>query len=677
MTESYTIDQAIHGYKNGHRMISSSISLSKEADAKMQVLTDLLSSKMLGETDSYLTGYPIRSINRYVLSRTWAALDAGRPGAVWTHSLLLDYSTLGQIENPAPLTALLRQPRHSEKTASLQPIVYFCEHQGINSKGHPSRDSRVWETLAQMYGHNRAEKILIPTVNQAEDEELCLALWRQMWPALRRNFAFCTRPNAQLDKVESNCVLTFGEQPALELIDSQLNISDRAAVDKLAYDLDSTSNTPLRSFLGLYAVDIEHPRKYVPQLISCFEHLENPQKISALLSGSEYEEGGFRRLRRDTLFRAISSTDSIEHLLETLRIFQHEPMFVTEDEFKSVTIDKRLVFKKALPQILKTTKSSKPGEFGYAVFESIAKETPIRKLAGATDDVQVNKLLFKIRPGIASVPKYWTDRHRHQLLKHCLKYGLEFDQAMLGLSAEFSKEDASLLIDSHPECARNRLAELMISKQQSVERYDLYEFLLDDKKILSEVLETASIVFLDFLELLARKLVVEDLFSQFSSLENGLTDDLSQSELLTYPNCLTAMVLTALSIRSAESGAMLSRSLVPTIEMVTNNTAPKNCLAALKRNITKIHRKGFRISIIGAAVDQFGGASNLRAEIFQVITQMSIKEDIADIVYKEAGSKGLRNLIMRLEMSNVRSRRKDIELCESRLERSYIFWPFF
>ena len=107
-----SVDQALYGYRDGHRetVIAASSSFDEESSHRMLLMSDLLTSALRGDDDSYarahgrwrwrssrsglLCGYPLRSTGRYALARTWLAQELPRPGCVWTHSLVVDDETI-------------------------------------------------------------------------------------------------------------------------------------------------------------------------------------------------------------------------------------------------------------------------------------------------------------------------------------------------------------------------------------------------------------------------------------------------------------------------------------------------------------------------------------------------------------------------------------------------------
>ena len=87
------IDSQIHGYRQGHQLLSASAKLPKEEQSVIDRLSDMAGPLRPGELfDPYLSGYPLPSRRHYVLARTWQDLKVSRAGCVRTLSLLIPIS---------------------------------------------------------------------------------------------------------------------------------------------------------------------------------------------------------------------------------------------------------------------------------------------------------------------------------------------------------------------------------------------------------------------------------------------------------------------------------------------------------------------------------------------------------------------------------------------------------
>jgi hypothetical protein len=106
----FTVQQTLHGYGEGHRLLAGSASLPAQDIRTMLIFSDSSGGAAKLPADGYLTGYPLLESGKYVLARTWAAPEMSRPGCVWTHSLLIDFSDLATLRSAADLTSLFQKP---------------------------------------------------------------------------------------------------------------------------------------------------------------------------------------------------------------------------------------------------------------------------------------------------------------------------------------------------------------------------------------------------------------------------------------------------------------------------------------------------------------------------------------------------------------------------------------
>src|SRR4051794_39812812 len=108
---SFEVDQVLFGYQRGHRLLASSRPIPPAVEDRLLPITDA------GFRDSIATlsgGEPVEELGAYFLYRSWPATEVKRPGAVWTHGLLISFADLGRIEDLTSLLTLLRDPRASE-----------------------------------------------------------------------------------------------------------------------------------------------------------------------------------------------------------------------------------------------------------------------------------------------------------------------------------------------------------------------------------------------------------------------------------------------------------------------------------------------------------------------------------------------------------------------------------
>jgi len=108
--ERLIVQQTLHGYAEGHRLLAGSVILSPKDMRTLLTMSDISGSGVRVDESGYLTGYPLTESGVYALARTWAAPEMPRPGCVWTHTLLIEFADLATLESMTELDLLFRRP---------------------------------------------------------------------------------------------------------------------------------------------------------------------------------------------------------------------------------------------------------------------------------------------------------------------------------------------------------------------------------------------------------------------------------------------------------------------------------------------------------------------------------------------------------------------------------------
>jgi hypothetical protein len=185
-----SIHQAIHGYRDGHRLLSSSIPLAADASRAMLVLSDMSGPSMHPGFDEYLTGYPLPSTDLFVFAKTWYAPEMQRPGCVWTHSLLIPREHISRVSAPL-LLATLRRPEIDRAESSATSPIVVADASAATPATEGFADKPIATALiAAVLGQARPVIVAVDTANQLESA--FLRLWDDLWPAAKARFSFCT-----------------------------------------------------------------------------------------------------------------------------------------------------------------------------------------------------------------------------------------------------------------------------------------------------------------------------------------------------------------------------------------------------------------------------------------------------------------------------------------------------
>jgi hypothetical protein len=77
------IDQALFGYREGHRLLQASRKFVPTTERNLLTLTDMSGPRMVEGFEEYVSGYPVPGEESYAVVKTWYAPEMERPGCVW------------------------------------------------------------------------------------------------------------------------------------------------------------------------------------------------------------------------------------------------------------------------------------------------------------------------------------------------------------------------------------------------------------------------------------------------------------------------------------------------------------------------------------------------------------------------------------------------------------------
>jgi len=278
---SIEINQTLHGYQNGHQLLTSSAELSLVEKKILLFQSDLSGSNIDEGFDSYLTGYPISEVGLYAFAKTWYAKEMKRPGCVWTHTLLIKFSDLGKIPDFNLLEHLFNRPVLNEYHTFSSKIDISVEKLIADASMEDIKlDEPVKGMLEALYIETDKAAI-VPAKNSEEYKKVVLDIWSDQWPRLRRSFTFCTGSLSNRMLEDKNYDFQVVPQKNLSTIERKAKnifISHHSSdqVDDLIKILNKFSKNERRKFLWTYGADIEGERKnYVP-LLKVFETIKKP-----------------------------------------------------------------------------------------------------------------------------------------------------------------------------------------------------------------------------------------------------------------------------------------------------------------------------------------------------------------------------------------------------------------
>lgn len=291
------MEQMLHGYSGGHRLLSASCSLSKSGERHARMMSDLSGASYKSGFDGYLTGYPLEEDELFAIGKTWFAKEQPRPGCVWTHTLLIPFADLGRFEAFDKMLAAFRKPSGDDVKAYSKPVLLPASGGRIQITEPFDRVAHVVEAV---YAYPE-EIIAIASKSSEEHEGLMFAIWRQQWPSLRNHFSFCTgalelrvgenRLDVQSIPNEKRLVeKASSKAKVIDLNERHDRHKDDDEVWKIAAtkDLLDESDGSLKRFLKTYA-DAEHYsradfRRYSVCFTDLISEKELPEIVIAVAS---------------------------------------------------------------------------------------------------------------------------------------------------------------------------------------------------------------------------------------------------------------------------------------------------------------------------------------------------------------------------------------------------------
>lgn len=328
---SILVHQALHGYNDGHRLISSSLPLNASDARVLLVMSDLSGSGMKPSAGGYLTGYPLEKSGKYVLARTWAAPEMPRPGCVWTHSLIIENADLARLMSAQTLLDTFRRPTDMDVRSAYGSPVAVSPQLKPNGIEPTERTEFILQALYSF----PTRQVVAEAAEPFADEQVVTAIWMQQWPRLRRSFGFCTLSG--MDRSGKGAVLDLQFVPEK---DRQLRskfpnavVADGAAISEgalsLLADLAAPSTSTLREFLKRTGGDVDGGRRAMLPLCELHRSLlesHPPDLVSAISALAALDTGGrkqARSIRTLVTRQAMKATGRIEDvvfefLLETL-----------------------------------------------------------------------------------------------------------------------------------------------------------------------------------------------------------------------------------------------------------------------------------------------------------------------------------------------------------------------
>src|SRR6266436_1552911 len=125
-SEVIELDQTLHGYENGHRLLASSLRLESRDERALLTMSDLSGPTAAESFLEYLTGYMLPGGSHYAIAKTWYASEMERPGCVWTHTLLISAGDIHKVGSLASVYKRFFRPRLRSGYRYTERVQILC-----------------------------------------------------------------------------------------------------------------------------------------------------------------------------------------------------------------------------------------------------------------------------------------------------------------------------------------------------------------------------------------------------------------------------------------------------------------------------------------------------------------------------------------------------------------------
>lgn len=415
-------EQTLHGYQHGHKLLAASLQLDDFSASTMARMSDM-QPRALDMSSSYVCGYPLRQAKKYVISRTWLAPEMRRPGCVWTHSVLIDYGTVAQIENVEKLFGILSRPGgaagwHYDRPMDITDLVKGETNPSLSSANmHVRRDSRLYEVLNSLYTGIEGKHAIAPKMVEDDDEGLVAAIWNQMPPRLRREFVFCTSGSVGANLPEASLTLVLTDE--LERLISSTITDPTGAIDDIFRDAQLGRRSVLRAFLARYVTDAVSPRIAIVPLTAIVRSLSQPnmgdsiRETAGLIASRFPQPGDCQLLKRDMLTGKIFADESlprngglsliVRNALPAMKVLRDYSDDVTIKEISNAVASDATLLEFALEECA----ISEPGTLGSKLLERLATELSTDEIAALNITPATKFSLAARRPDVLSHAAFW------------------------------------------------------------------------------------------------------------------------------------------------------------------------------------------------------------------------------------------------------------------------------
>lgn len=281
------IQQVLHGYSGGHKLLAGSIELPKEYQKVMLDQSDISGSIRDDDNYSCLTGYYLKDISSYVFAKTWYANEMDRPGCVYTHSLIISEKELKNQTLLFGLSSLFKRPLNPEDYNSYKNELVLFDTR-LNSQSDLLLNSDplvvVKKILSEFIATNFGSPVVCPRVNSLNAENICILSLAFFQTLNIRNFSFCSYSLSErfilgkpfnLQFIGDHSIHSFlRKSDRYQICDTENNLSTKTLLtdETLEKVLVLRSRDYVDKMIGLLKVTSLNDFSFVAKLLSLKNH---------------------------------------------------------------------------------------------------------------------------------------------------------------------------------------------------------------------------------------------------------------------------------------------------------------------------------------------------------------------------------------------------------------------
>ncbi|HMJ10852.1 MAG TPA: hypothetical protein VK524_05565, partial [Polyangiaceae bacterium] len=433
------VDQLVFGYRDGHELLASSMEVDPQLEARLLPHAD---ARFEDDSEHYLVGVQIEAIERFFLARIWPAPELPRPGAVWTHALLIDGETLAGADLVA-LAGQLRRPSENDLSSYRMPLSVLTQEPVPVQTSEQLLSVLSW----QAFGEPRDKAVLVWN-DSAESELSLLAVWRGLPASARQGFSFRTRGRARTG--QSPYLVQVATAFAGRSESSEVRLLDPRASEPppwacLLAESIRDPRAPLAAALERFATS-PHDSVTLAELWPLIGRgdVDGVTKTMEVLCPRPAAMGELKRSLfggavTDTQLWATNERERIVTVLEAGESVFDLGQLARPERLRFDWNEERQVMSELLED-----RERLPPESATLLVESAARELAVSELAMRVSDAQLIDAALTERPSVFEDPRFWSELNPSNGAQMLNRVGAALPSGRL-LEALLEAEDWELL----------------------------------------------------------------------------------------------------------------------------------------------------------------------------------------------------------------------------------------